>query len=488
MKLTKDLLNDISTLHLPEKILQFGTGVLLRGLCDYFIDKANKQGVFNGRIVVIKSTDSGGADTLAEQDNLYTLCIRGIEKGIPTEENIICTAISRVLSAQSEWNAILETAHSADIQVVVSNTTEVGLQYVEESIRQNPPTSFPAKLTAWLYERFQARQEGVVIIPTELIVDNGEKLKAIVLKLCAFNELPARFVEWINEENTFCSSLVDRIVPGKPKGEALTELQNMLGYEDKLLAVAETYRLWAIQGDEKVRDVLTFAQVDDGVKIAKNIGQYRELKLRMLNGTHTLMCGTAFLSGFNIVKEALADDMIEKFMTNLMMSELALAIPYKIDDKVTQRYGREVLDRFRNPYLEHQWLSITLQYTMKMQMRNIPLLLNYYKEFNTVPQYFTRGFAAYLLFMKAVKVENSKYFGERDGESYQIQCDSAGYFYEVWQNNKTDEVVNKVLANQQLWGSDLTKLKGFAENVTTHLSNMMSFGVREVISALNVYA
>ncbi len=488
MRLTKDLLNDTSTLHLPEKVLQFGTGVLLRGLCDYFIDKANKQGVFNGRIVVIKSTDSGGADTFAEQDNLYTLCIRGIEKGIPTEENIICTAISRVLSAQSEWNAILETAHSADIQVVVSNTTEVGLQYVEESIRQKPPTSFPAKLTAWLYERFQARQDGVVIIPTELIVGNGEKLKEIILQLCTFNELPARFVEWINEENTFCSSLVDRIVPGKPKGEALTELQNMLGYEDKLLAVAETYRLWAIQGDEKVRDVLTFAQVDDGVKIAKNIGQYRELKLRMLNGTHTLMCGTAFLSGFNIVKEALADDMIEKFTTNLMMSEIALAIPYKIDDKVTQRYGREVLDRFRNPYLEHQWLSITLQYTMKMQMRNIPLLLNYYKEFNTVPQYFTRGFAAYLLFMKAVKVENGKYFGEREGEPYQIQCDSAGYFYEVWQNNKTDEVVNKVLANQQLWGSDLTKLKGFAENVTTHLSNMMSFGVREVISALNVYA
>ncbi len=488
MRLTKDLLNDTSTLHLPEKVLQFGTGVLLRGLCDYFIDKANKQGVFNGRIVVIKSTDSGGADTFAEQDNLYTLCIRGIEKGIPTEENIICTAISRVLSAQSEWNAILETAHSADIQVVVSNTTEVGLQYVEESIRQKPPTSFPAKLTAWLYERFQARQDGVVIIPTELIVGNGEKLKEIILQLCTFNELPARFVEWINEENTFCSSLVDRIVPGKPKGEALTELQKTLGYEDELLAVAETYRLWAIQGDEKVKDVLTFAQVDDGVKIAKNIGQYRELKLRMLNGTHTLICGTAFLSGFNIVKEALADDMIEKFTTNLMMSEIALAIPYKIDDKVTQRYGREVLDRFRNPYLEHQWLSITLQYTMKMQMRNIPLLLNYYKEFNTVPQYFTRGFAAYLLFMKAVKVENGKYFGEREGEPYQIQCDSAGYFYEVWQNNKTDEVVNKVLANQQLWGSDLTKLKGFAENVTTHLSNMMSFGVREVISALNVYA
>jgi tagaturonate reductase len=488
MKLSKELLTDSSTLQLPERVLQFGTGVLLRGLCDYFIDKANKQGIFNGRIVVVKSTDSGGADAFAEQDNLYTICVRGIDKGVPTEENIISSAISRVLSAQSDWNSILETAQDPNISVVISNTTEVGLQYVEESIRQSPPASFPAKLTAWLYERFQNKQDGVVIIPTELIVGNGDKLKGIVLQLAAFNQLSANFIEWLNTENSFCNSLVDRIVPGKPKGDALAELQEKLGYEDQLLLVAETYRLWAIEGDEKVKDVLTFAQADEGVKIAKNIEQFRELKLRMLNGTHTLMCGMEFLSGFQTVKEALADDVTEKFITNLMMSEIAPAIPYKIDAKVAQRYGRDVLDRFRNPYLDHQWISITLQYTMKMQMRNIPLLLNYYKEFSTVPQYFTRGFAAYLLFMKAVKEENGKYFGEKEGELYPIQCDSANYFYETWQNHKAHEVVNAVLGNEQLWGSDLRKLKGFEENVTTHLSNMMAIGVREVAAALNVYA
>lgn len=488
MKLSKELLTDRSTLQLPERVLQFGTGVLLRGLCDYFIDKANKQGVFNGRIVVVKSTDSGGADAFADQDNLYTICVRGIDKGVPTEENIISSAISRVLSAQSQWNAILETAQDSNISVVISNTTEVGLQYVEESIRQSPPASFPAKLTAWLFERFQNKQAGVVIIPTELIVGNGDILKDIILKIASFNNLPANFIEWLKTENTFCNSLVDRIVPGKPKGEALVELQQKLGYEDELLAVAETYRLWAIQGGEKVKEVLTFAQADEGVKIANNIEQFRELKLRMLNGTHSLMCGMEFLSGFQTVKEALADDVTEKFITNLMMSEIAPAIPYKIDAKVAQRYGRDVLDRFRNPYLDHQWISITLQYTMKMQMRNIPLLLNYYKEFNTVPQYFTRGFAAYLLFMKAVKEENGKYFGEKEGELYPIQCDSAKYFYEVWQNHKANEVVNAVLGNEQLWGTDLRKLKGFEENVTTHLSNMMAIGVREVVAALNVYA
>ena len=488
MKLSKELLTDRSTLQLPERVLQFGTGVLLRGLCDYFIDKANKQRIFNGRIVVVKSTDSSGADAFAEQDNLYTICVRGIDKGVPTEENIISSAISRVLSAQSQWNEILETAQDSNISIVISNTTEVGLQYVEESIRQSPPASFPAKLTAWLYERFQNKQAGVVVIPTELIVGNGDILKDIILKVASFNNLPANFIEWLKTENTFCNSLVDRIVPGKPKGEALVELQQKLGYEDELLAVAETYRLWAIQGGEKVKEVLTFAQADEGVKIANNIEQFRELKLRMLNGTHSLMCGMEFLSGFQTVKEALADDVTEKFITNLMMSEIAPAIPYKIDAKVAQRYGRDVLDRFRNPYLDHQWISITLQYTMKMQMRNIPLLLNYYKEFNTVPQYFTRGFAAYLLFMKAVKEENGKYFGEKEGELYPIQCDSAKYFYEVWQNHKANEVVNAVLGNEQLWGTDLRKLKGFEENVTTHLSNMLAIGVREVAAALNVYA
>ena len=488
MKLNKSLLPDSSLTQLPEKVLQFGTGVLLRGLCDYFIDKANKEGIFNGRIVVVKSTDSGGADAFAEQDNLYTICVRGIDKGLPKEEDIISAAISRVLSAQSQWQEILETAKNPAIEIVISNTTEVGLQYVEESITLNPPTSFPAKLIAWLYERFQSGGAGVVIIPTELIVGNGDKLKEIVGKLCTYNNLPASFTEWLATENNFCNSLVDRIVPGKPKGKSLEELDEKLGYKDELLTIAEVYRLWAIEGNDKVKEVLSFYEADKGVRIEKNIEQYRELKLRMLNGTHTLMCGMAYLSGFETVKEALADDLTEKFITILMTTEIVPAIPYKIEAKICQRYGREVLDRFRNPYLEHQWLSITLQYTMKMRMRNIPLLLNYYKEFNTVPQYFARGFAAYLLFMKAIKTENGKYFGQRGEEIYQIQCDSAPYFYEVWQKQFPEEVVQAVLSNTELWGSDLTQLKGFNENVTTHLSNMIMIGVREVASTLNVYA
>src|SRR6478672_10172092 len=205
---------------LPEKILQFGTGVLLRALPDYFIDKANKEGIFNGRVVVVKSTGTGEKDAFDRQDGMYTLAVRGLENGEILDEAIICSAISRVLSATDQWDDILQTAGNAHLQVVISNTTEVGIQFVEESIFQRPPVSFPAKLLAILYERYKifngSPEAGLVIIPTELLTDNGKKLKSILSELAVFNALESAFRDWLNVHNHFCSSLVDRIVPGKP--------------------------------------------------------------------------------------------------------------------------------------------------------------------------------------------------------------------------------------------------------------------------------
>ncbi len=181
---------------LPERVLQFGTGVLLRGLPDYFIDKANRKGIFNGRIVVVKSTDSGDAGAFDRQDGLYTLCIRGLQEGKKTEENIVCSAISRVLSAKYQWKDILQCAQNPDMQVIISNTTEVGIQLVADDIRQTPPVSFPGKLLAFLYERYRffkgSPDSGMVIVPTELIVGNGKKLAAIVGELAKTNRLGGR--------------------------------------------------------------------------------------------------------------------------------------------------------------------------------------------------------------------------------------------------------------------------------------------------------
>jgi len=473
---------------LPEKVLQFGTGVLLRGLCDYFIDKANRQNIFNGRIVVVKSTDGGDAGAFDKQDNLYTLCVRGIVEGNKIEENIISSAISRVLSAKQDWKEILKCAHNQHLQIIISNTTEVGLQLVKESIHQEPPSSYPAKLLAFLYERYQAfvgaPEAGMIIIPTELVTDNGKKLFHIVEELAHFNHLDEDFIVWLKEHNHFCNSLVDRIVPGKPDATTLTQLQNELGYEDQLLSVCEVYRLWAIEGDYHEKNILSFFEADEGVVIEPHIEVYKELKLRLLNGTHTLTCGLAFLSGFTTVKEGMSDAALSTFVSDLMFKEIGQAIPYPLPDDTIVDFGKKVLDRFRNPYLQHQWHNITLQYTSKMKMRNILVLERYYELYNTAPENFALGFAAYILFMKAVKKEGEKYFGERNGEYYAINDEKASYFYEVWQNNSVDDVVTTVLHNQDLWSVDLSHFYDFADAVKKYLKLIMEQGAAAVLASL----
>ena len=475
---------------LPEKVLQFGTGVLLRGLPDYFIDKANRQGVFNGRIVVIKSTDSGDSSVFDRQDGLYTLCIRGIENGRKTEENIIHSAISRVLSARDQWLEILQLAHNPDMQIIVSNTTEVGIQLVEDDIRRRPPASFPGKLLAFLYERYQAfkgsPESGMVIVPTELIVDNGKKLAAIVKELAQIAQLEAGFLVWLEQHCRFCSSLVDRIVPGKPDAAMTQQLQHDLGYKDDLLAISEVYRLWAIEGDQKVKSVLSFAQTDPGVIIRPDIEIYRELKLRLLNGTHTLSCGLAFLAGFVTVKNAMDDPAFSSFVADLMLQEIAPAIPYELPLQEARDFGLQVLDRFRNPHIQHQWISITMQYTSKMRMRDIPVLLEHYKHHDTPPPRFTLGFAAYLLFMKAVKKEGDVYKGEVRGQSYPINDDKAGHYFELWQQYTPEEVVTRSLGDKSLWGTDLTRLNGFEEAVRENLDTLINKGAVTALAKMTL--
>ncbi|MBK7870307.1 MAG: tagaturonate reductase [Saprospiraceae bacterium] len=475
-------------LELPEKVLQFGTGVLLRGLPDFLIDNANRQGLFNGRVVMVKSTDGGDLNAFTQQNNLYTICVRGVENGEIVEENVICSAISRVLSAKSHWQEVLNCAKNPDLQIVISNTTEVGIELVEESIRQEPPKSFPGKLLAFLYARYQAfaghPNKGLVIVPTELIPNNGDELQAILLELAHLNNLEPEFIDWLENSNHCCNSLVDRIVPGTPPPTMQQELQEQLGYKDELAIMSESYYLWAIQGDERIKAVLNFHQVNPGIYIEPNIDRFRELKLRMLNGTHTLTCGLAFLAGFKTVKEGMKDAVLSAFVEHLMLSEIARGIPYSMPMDEIQRFGNQVLDRFRNPYLDHKWLSITLQYTSKMNMRNVPTLLNFVKIQHEAPEYMALGFAAYLLFMRAVKFEHNVYHGFAHGDFYAIQDPQAVYFYNLWQENSPKQLVQIVLSNQSFWGEDLSKLTDFAEQVTAFLIQMLETSVKETLVAM----
>jgi tagaturonate reductase len=435
--------------------------------------------------VFVKSTADGSASAFDYQEELYTLYIKGIEQGNKIEEKIVCSAISRVLSASGEWNEILACAHRTEMQIIISNTTEVGLQLVLENINQNPPASFPGKLLAFLAERYKAfkgtTESGMVIIPTELIPDNGKKLKAIVKELAEYNKLDEAFIKWLLTANHFCSSLVDRIVPGKPGAADSTAFEKQVGYADDLMTTCEVYRLWAIEGDEKVKSKLNFSVVDEGVIIAPDIEIYRELKLRLLNGTHTLSCGVAFLAQFETVKEAMDNQTMSGYSSNIMLKEIAMAIPYPIVYDVAQDFSLKVLDRFRNPYIKHLWLSITQQYSMKMRMRVVPVLLQYYRNFNQVPNGIALGFAAWILFMKAVKKDGDKYFGERRGELYHINDDQASYFYSQWQQHGEATIAHAILANENLLGSDLTSLYGFEHAVNMKLKSMLSVGVMQTL-------
>ena len=459
-------------LSLPEKVLQFGTGVLLRGLPDYLIDKANRRGIFNGRIVVVKSTDAGDATAFNRQDNLYTLCVRGIENGLPVSQNIISTAISRVLSVGLQWTEVLACASNPLLSTVISNTTEVGIQLVPENIRLTPPASFPGKLLAFLYARYRAfpgdDSKGLVIVPTELVPKNGALLKSIVVELAHLNKLENGFFGWLENACIFCNSLVDRIVPGRPAADKLSALEAELGYRDQLLAVVEPYCLWAIGGDEKVAGILSFGQADpEAVVITPDIDRYRERKLRLLNGTHTLSCGLAHLAGFDTVQAAMADRYMGAFIENLMLGEIVPAIPYELPPGDAEQFGRQVLDRFRNPFVEHRWMSITVQYSAKMRMRNIPVLLEHYRRYGTVPAHFALGFAAFLCFYRQ--------------PDYPVQDDGAAYFIEKWQTLTPAGCTGTVLADAGLWGADLSLLPGFTAQVLKFVSAILKKGALEVL-------
>lgn len=477
-----------NSFELPERVLQFGTGVLLRGLPDYFVDKANKEGLFNGRILVVKSTSSSGTDEFTQQDGLYTLCIKGIEDGEEVVKYSVNNAISRVLSASRDWKGILEAARNPDMQVVFSNTTEVGIVLSNDKITDNPPASFPGKLLAFLYERYRHFEgditKGLVVLPTELISDNATKLKKILHSLAAQNNLGNDFTTWLDEANDFCNTLVDRIVPGRLPKEEQRETEEELGYQDELMIMAEPFRLWAIETDSpRVRRVLSFADVDTGVVLVPSIDKFKEIKLRLLNGTHTLSCAAALESGFTTVKEAMQNEPFNAFVLGLMKNEIGKAIvDQNIETQDVEDFSVRVIDRFSNPFLEHRWENIALNYTSKMNMRNVALLEKWYDKNLVPPPYIALGFAAYIKFMDTVELVD-KYVQEINGQTIVLQDEFAAVLFDYWKNKQT--VVHNVLRDDSLWGKDLTKYPEFESTVKQYLDEINAEGVLKTIEKLN---
>lgn len=499
MNLSKKILQSLSpnarlvlpaenVFDLPEKVLQFGTGVLLRGLPDFLINKANNENVFNGRIVIVKST-SGGGDAAAfnEQDGLYTLCVRGIEENIKIEEYHISAAVSRVLTAATDWSDVLLCAENPDMEVIISNTTEVGITFVQDDMHASPPISFPGKLLAFLYHRFQFfskdPEKGMVIIPTELIPDNGEKLLSIVLEIAHQNGLEADFIDWVETSNHFCNSLVDRIVPGKLDAKEQNIIEQMLGYKDQLMIMSEVYLLWAIESSsDKVKKVLSFASVHEGIVIANNIDKFRELKLRLLNGSHSFACGLAFLAGFDTVKQAMENTHFAEYIKKLMYDEIIPSITSnEILADEARDFADKVFDRYRNTYLDHKWINISAQFSSKMHLRNTAVIHAYFTRFNQVPMLMALGMAAHILFMRSVKESDGQFYGTISGKKYLVTDANAGLYAANWEKYRTESVVSIVLGNLELWQTELNLLPGFAEEVTQQLILLKNKGIIETL-------
>jgi tagaturonate reductase len=495
MRLSGNTLAQIATLHtvnspgskislpnpsvfsLPEKVLQFGTGVFVRGLIDYYIDKANHAGLFNGRVVMVKSTDAGDIGDLRDQDGLYTLIMKSVDGETHLEERRVCAAISRVLDARTQWTDILACAANPQLTVVISNSTENGIALqLDEKLDASPPNSFPGKLLAFLRSRYEAfnggEDSGLVILPTELIPGNGALLKHIVNDLAKANDLPENFIRWLNTANDFCDTLVDRIVPGKPPSEEHRQLELSLGYEDRAMVMAETYGLWAIEADRpRTKELLSFSGADSSIHVVPDISKFRELKLRLLNASHNLSCAVGYLCNFETVREGMDNSNFNGYMEDLILEDISMSIVDTADITLedARAFGQSVLARYRNPYIGFEWLSICVQDTSKLRIRAVPVVRQHYEKYGFVSARLALSFAAYILFMHTETDGEGHYKGISFGREYRVNDDFAVDMHRMWSRYSGLTLVRKVLEDVRLWGTDLNLLTGFAEQVYSYL-------------------
>ncbi len=473
----------------PEKILQFGTGRFLRAFADFFVDAANRQSEFQGRIVVVQSTGNHRANLINAQDGLYTLWVRGLNDGVPYESQTILSPISRALSAHDKWHDVLACARSRDLEIILSNTTEVGLTFdTEDCPSESAPRSFPGKLTAVLYQRALAfdysPQAGLAILPCELLTDNGDKLKRVVLRTARHWQLGEAFINWVEQANTFCNTLVDRIVPGLPPDQERAAFENRAGYRDELLTVAEDYRLWAIEGDETLRRHLAFASCDPGIVVVPHIAPYRTRKIRLLNGGHTLSVPVGILAGNTTVLDNMTHPLTASYIEGLLRDEIGPTLD--VDPDTVPPYIDDVLRRWRNPYLVHNLIDITLHGTRKMRVRAIPSLVSFHSSTGRIPQRIALGFAAHLLFMRGVSQDGDQIYGKLRGVPYPINDTKAEYFMECWAAAPTIRaLVERICGDEELWGLNLRDLSRFARTVADFLHTMLHEGMGAAIASCN---
>ncbi|NAS12307.1 tagaturonate reductase [Poritiphilus flavus] len=472
------------TEQLPLKIVQFGGGNFLRAFVDWMIQILNEQTGFNGGIALVKPTAGGDYAALRAQEGLYHLVLDGVSAGKHISDIKLISCVQKIINPYTEWDAYLDLAKEAELRFIVSNTTESGIRFNSSDLfEDHPPKEFPAKLTQLLYQRFEHFRgdptKGCFLLPCELIVDNAEALRVLILRYADLWNLGEDFKHWINTANAFCNTLVDRIVSGYPEARA-SEIQSELGFEDQLLVAGEYYHSWVIQGTEEIRQELGFHQTDLNVQFADDLTPFREMKVRILNGAHTAVVPVGYLAGLRYVHEVMDHELVCGFIETLLSTEVIPTLDYP--DSTTKKFMADVLDRFRNPVLEHQLMSIALNSTSKFVSRLLPTLRTYYLRKNSLPKHLVYGLAALIVF----------YRGEFDNKPIELKDNEQvlTFFSTSWARYESKELsgrefIHSVLANEDIWGEDLNSFEGLAELILKYLELIQAKGIKDTLENLD---
>ncbi len=416
---------------MKETVMQFGEGGFLRGFVDYFFHKLNEKGLYDGKIVIVQPLPTGMIDVLNEQNCTYNLFLRGIQDGQVVNERTEITSISRCINPYSDFDAYMALAENPDLRVIVSNTTEAGIEYLgTESIEDRPAKSYPAKLTQFLYKRFTLGLKGFILLPCELIDHNADTLKECILKYAKLWNLGEAFESWIETENDFCNTLVDRIVTGYPKTEA-EELEKVIGHKDNMIDTAEIFHLWVIEGHHE--DELPFNKAGYHIVWTDDATPYKKRKVRILNGGHTSMVLGAYLYGLETVGECMKDEVVSKFLKHCIFEEI---VPTLGNTETDINFGKAVLERFSNPYIRHMLLSIALNSVSKFEVRVLPTILEHKEKFGSYPKGLVMSMAALIAFYRTEHAN--------DGE-------------EIMKFMKTASV-EEILKREDYWHADLTEM------------------------------
>lgn len=467
----------------PEKILQFGEGNFLRAFADYIVDVMNEKELFDGSVVICQPIENGLCDLINSQNGIYTLVLRGRENGKAVEKSRVIESVSRCINPYYDFESLLEIARSEDLKIIISNTTEAGITFCETNkFDDTPPSSYPAKLTRFLYERFShfngSSLSTVYILPVELIDNNGTELLKCVKQYANMWRLPEKFSLWLDKCN-FSNTLVDRIVTGYPKKD-IEEISEKLGYTDNLLDTAEPFFFWAIEDKDGLKDIFPVHKTGLGAVFCNDISGYKMRKVRILNGAHTVSVLGAYLSGFDIVRDMMNDKVFSDFIITTLKEEVIPFIPLPENEK--ESFASSVLERFNNPFIDHRLLDISLNSVSKFKARCLPSLLDNIKNGN-FPKRLLFGLSCLIEFYNGQYDDKGHFLGKRNGDTYEIRDNKNVLDFFNGLNNASDKVTS-VLANTDFWGCDLTEIDGAVSFVTDTLDSIKKYGVKATMEHL----